>query len=133
MNKAQALQTFWASFGIPAFDENTVPDTKDIPDRYITYSVATGSMESVVNLTASIWELNTHSWQFVEETAETIGRVLEERDFTHMGINAPTIPLDEGRLYLTQGQPFSQRMADPGSELTRRIYLNVQAEFLTAY
>lgn len=131
MNKAQALQTFWESFGIPAFDENTVPDA--VPDKYITYSVATGSLDSVINLTASIWELNSTSWQFVEETAAIIAEVLERRDFSHMGIEAPSLPIDNGRVFLTQGAPFAQRMADPGSELTRRIILNVQAEFLTDY
>lgn len=131
MKKAQALQTFWESFGIPAFDENTTPDA--VPDRYITYSVATDSLGSVVNLTASIWELNSTSWRFVEETADTIAEALESRDFSHMGIETPTIPIDGGRLFLTKGSPFAQRMSDPGSDRTRRIYLNVQAEFLTAY
>ena len=131
MNKAQALQAFWSSFGLNAYDENTVPD--DAPKRYITYSVATDSMDRVVNLTASIWDQDTTSWAFVEETAETIAKALEERDLTRMGIQAPTIPLDTGRLFLTKGSPFAQRMEDPGSDLTRRIYLNIQAEFLTAY
>lgn len=130
MNKAQAIQAFWESFGLNAYDENTVPD--DAPDKYITYSVATDSLDRVVNLTASIWERNTTSWAFVEETAAEIARVIEERDFSELGTSAPSIPLENGRLFLTKGSPFAQRMADPSSDLTRRIYLNVQAEFLTA-
>lgn len=135
MKKSQALQQFWESFGIPAFDENTVPDFPGgkAPEKYITYSVSTGELGNVINLTASIWERNSTSWEFVETKAEEIAKAIEERDFSRMGINAPTIPLDNGRLYLTQGSPFAQRLADPGSDLTRRIYLNIQAEFLTAY
>lgn len=129
MNKAQAIQAFWSSFGLEAYDENTVPDK--IPDKYITYSVATDSLDRVVNLTASIWERNTNSWAFVEETADEIARVLEQRDFSNLGTAAPSIPIDNGRVFLTKGSPFAQRLADPGSDLTRRIYLNVQAEFLT--
>lgn len=131
MNKAQALQTFWSSFGIPAFDENTVPE--EIPDRYITYSVSTGSLGDVINLTASIWELNSTSWQFAEEKAEEIAEAIERRDYSRMGITAPSIPLDNGRLFLAKGAPFAQRMSDPGSDLTRRIYMNVQAEYYTEY
>lgn len=130
MNKAQAIQEFWASFGLEAYDENTVPD--QVPGKYITYSVATDSLDRVVNLTASIWELDTTSWAFVEEKAEEIGRALEQRDFTALGTNAPSIPIDGGRVFLTKGSPFAQRMADPGSDRTRRIYMNIQAEFLTA-
>lgn len=37
MNKAQAIQAFWESFGVPAYEESTVPDDAVMP--YITYSM----------------------------------------------------------------------------------------------
>jgi hypothetical protein len=42
MNKSQALQSFWESFGIPAYNEYTVPDNAEMP--YITYSVIIGKL-----------------------------------------------------------------------------------------
>ena len=37
MNKAQALDQFWNGFGIPAWDENTVPEDPAVRgERYIT-------------------------------------------------------------------------------------------------
>jgi hypothetical protein len=126
MNKSQALHQFWSGFGIPAWDENTVPEDDAIRgEKYIAYSVSTGSLDDVINLTAKIWDTNTTSWSFVEskaaEIAEHIARMVP-----------PTIPIDNGRLYITEGRPFSQRIPNP-DDLVRGVYINIQAEFLTAY
>ena len=123
MNKSQALDKFWNSFGIPAYDENTIPDNPG--ERYITYSVSTGRIEDVINLTGKIWEKNTTSWKFVEDKSSEIAYELATMD-------PPTISIDNGRLYLTMGTPFSQRLSDPDS-MARGVYINIQAEFLTAY
>lgn len=124
MDKTQTLHEFWSGFGIPAYDEQTVPD--DAGEKYITYSVATDSIGNVVNLTASIWDINTNSWDFVDMKAEEIAKAIAE-------MYPAAIKMDKGRLFLAKGNPFAQRMSDPSSDLVRRIYLNVQAEFLTAY
>lgn len=123
MKKAQALDTFWNSFGIPAYDETDVPGNAKMP--YITYSVGEDSLGSVVNLHANLWYYST-SWREITLKADEIAKKIVE-------MNPPSIPLDNGRLYLAKGTPFAQRMSEPGSDETRRIYINVQAEFLTAY
>jgi hypothetical protein len=123
MNKAQALDKFWNSFGIPAYDELTVPEEAVMP--YITYSVTTGRLEDVVNLSASIW-YHSQSWKDISLKAEEIAEKITK-------MMPPTIQIDNGRLYIALGDPFAQRMDDPSSDTVRRIYLNVQAEFLTAY
>jgi len=126
MDKAQALHQFWSGFGIPAWDENTVPDDDDIRgEKYIAYSVSTGSLDDVINLTAKIWDTNTSSWEFVENKAEEIAEYIAK-------MVPPTIPIENGRLYITKGKPFSQRLSNP-NELVRGNYINIQAEFLTAY
>lgn len=124
MNKAQALQKFWSGFGIPAYDETTIPENPGA--QYITYSVATASIENVVNLHAKIWDIGTNSWQFVEEKAEEIARTISE-------MNPPSIKLDNGRLYIAEGNPFGQRYQDDQSDTARCIYINIQAEYLAAY
>lgn len=134
MDKAQAIHEFWSGFGLRAFDETDVPDTiynpstgKEEPLQmpYITYEVSTDSLDNPITLFASLWYKST-SWAEVSRKAEQIAQAL-------VTMYPPSIPLDEGRLYLAKGTPFAQRMSDPDNELVRRIYLNVQAEFLTAY
>lgn len=122
MDKSQALDYFWSQFNIPAFDEASVPD--DTPFPYITYSVITDSLNNVVNLNASIWDKST-SWARISLKAEEIAQSLGENGYN-------IIKLDEGYVWLVKGVPFAQRMADPEKDI-KRIYLNVQAEFLTAY
>lgn len=123
MNKEQAIHTFWSGFGIPAYDEQTVPDNAKMP--YITYRVVTDSIGNVCNLTGSIWYRST-SWKEVSDKAAEVAQAVGQYGFTKL-------KLDDGYVWFTKGAPFAQRMSDPASDMIRRIYLNIQAEFLTAY
>ena len=123
MDKAQALQNFWESFGIPAYEQTTVPDTATMP--YITYSVSTDSLGNVVNMTASVWYHST-SWKDISIKTEQIAKRIVE-------MQPPAIKFDGGRLYIAKGTPFAQRMADPSDNMIRRMYINIQAEYLSAY
>ena len=120
MTKYQALQHFWSSFGIPAYESSTVPDTESRGDFYITYEAVTDSLNNAVPMSASIWKLNATSWSAVSEVAERISDAL---------IQVKTIPLDVGYLYITRGRPFAQKMSDE-DETVRRIYINIMAEYL---
>lgn len=117
MNKAQAIHSFWSGFGIPAYDETTVPDDAQMP--YITYNVVTGALDDALLMSGSIWYRDT-SWATVTAKADEIADAL----YT-------TIPIDGGGVYLTQGTPFAQRMSDPADDSIRRIYINLSAEFIT--
>lgn len=122
MNKSQALNQFWNSFDIPAYDENSVPDRTAFP--YITYTESLDSLGNVLMLTASIWDRGS-SWKFITDKQEEIAKKIGEHG--HF-----TIKIDEGYLYLVKGTPFAQRMSEPGND-TIRVYLNLMGEFLTAY
>ena len=121
MDKAQVIQEFWSSFDLPAYDENTVDENAEFP--YITYSVSTGSIDDYIVLTASLWYFST-SWKEITNKAEEI-----EQRLTKM--SPPAIKIDGGRAYFTKGTPFSQRMPEQSDDAVRRIYLQVNAEFLT--
>ena len=126
MNKAQAIHQFWSGFGIPAWDENTVPDDPEIRgEKYIAYNVSTGSLDDVMNLSGKIWDTNSNTWEYGEKKAEEIAEYIAT-------MNPPTIKIDKGRLYITEGRPFSQRIPNP-NEYVRGVLINIQAEFLTAY
>lgn len=132
MNKSQALDHFWNSFGLPAFDENSVPEKipdgqgnlVPLPFPYITYTNITDSLNNVVTLNASIWDRST-SWERISLKAEEMAKAIGE--YGHKSIK-----LDNGYVWFVKGSPFAQRMGDPEKDI-KRIYLNVQAEFLTAY
>ena len=118
MNKWQAIHAFWNSFGIPAYDETTVPDNHG--DFYITYQAVADSLDRALPMSASIWKLNTASWSDISQKLDQISFALE---------TVKTIPLDTGYLYITRGQPFAQRMQEE-NDTVRRIYINIMAEYL---
>lgn len=119
MTKAQAIHNFWSSFGIPAYENTTVND-EQVGDFYITYEVVTDSLDRAVPMSASIWKKNTMSWEEISQKAEEISDALTQ---------VYIVPMRVGYLYITRGTPFAQRMSDE-DESTRRIYLNIMAEYL---
>ena len=122
MDKGQAIHSFWSSFGLTAYDENSVPDNAEMPR--ITYNVSEDSIGNVVSMSGSLW-YKSDSWREIslkkDEIAEAIGYGLKN------------IKLDNGYLVIAKGVPFAQRMNDAADDSIRRYYINIQAEFLTAY
>lgn len=123
MDKFQALQSFWSSFGIPAYDENTVPTGDDKPAYpYITYDAVIGSLDTPVAMSASIWYYGS-SW------SQITTKLLEIE--AEIGRGGVTLPMDNGALWIKKGSPFAQRMSDT-NDMIRRIYINIEAEYFTA-
>lgn len=122
MTKGQAVQQFWESFGLTAYDETTVPD--DAPFPYITYTIQTDSFENEVMTTASLW-YRSYKWAEISEKAEEIAETIVK-------MNPPSIKIDGGRLYITKGVPFAQRVSE-SDDAIRHIVLNVNLEYLTEY
>ena len=117
MDKWQALQTFWSSFGITAYDENTVPDNAPYP--HITYNASTAELDEAVYLSASLW-YRSNSWAGISPKAEQIAE--------YIGGGAG-VKYDSGRLWITKGVPFAQRMPEESDLQVRRMVLQVNAEF----
>lgn len=120
MDKEQTVHSFWSGFDLPAYDEGTVPDDAVMP--YITYAVATDSIGFPVALTGSIWYKATE-WETISNKKDQIARSISG----HL-----SLPFEGGFLYLTKGTPFAQRLADPDDTI-RRIYINIMAEYLSAF
>ena len=121
MDKGQAYQSFWGSFGIPAYDENTVPDEATLP--YITYEEIEGNFEKSLYPSASVWYRDT-SWAAIEAKCKEIA--------AYIGYGGLTIPIDGGLMFIVQGSPFSYRASDDKDDI-RRKNINIAVEFFTAY
>lgn len=121
MDKGQKLNAFWNSFGWKAYDEQTVPDDAELP--YITYSFASDSLDTVVTMAASLWD-RSGSWERVTKMSDHISEVLGT-------LHPPTFTVDGGRIYITRGTPFAQRMSDATDAMIRRVYLNIEVEYFT--
>lgn len=120
MTKEQVIQFFWSSFGLPAYDENTVPETATMP--YITYESKTDSLGNVVSLSASLW-WRSKSWKDISEKADEINN--------YLSLGGKMIGIKNGSVWIQRGSPFSQRVPDPDDSI-RRININIQVEFISA-
>ena len=133
MNKQQAYNAFWKRFGVLAFEENAVPDDDTIQSMidaglakakypYITYQVLTSDIDNVLVPTASIWDKST-SWERVDLLANTIASEIARMT---------PIKIDEGRMFITTGSPFSQHQGQEDNSIKRNV-LTLGVEFLTSY
>ena len=121
MTKAAAIYQFWNSFGLTAYEENTVPDDATFP--YITYQLVTDSFDREIPLTASLW-YRSESWTGINAKTEEISQKISR--------GGKIISCDDGAIWLKRGQPFAQNMDDESDDLIKRKYLNITAEYLTA-
>lgn len=123
-DKEAALHQFWSGFTWAARDENTVPD--DAMSlyglHYITYNVATASLDEPVPLSADLWAKDT-SWAAITAKAEEISQAIT--------VGGKIIPFSGGYLWICRGVPFAQRLGDENDTI-RHISLNIMVEFLSA-
>lgn len=124
MTKEAALYNFWSMFGLPAYEENSVPTGEDGAEfPYITYQVVTDSFGNDVALTGSVWYRST-SWKEANAKAQEISDKISR--------GGVTLACDGGIIWLRRGVPFAQSMGDDSDDLIKRKYINLVAEFMTA-
>lgn len=123
MDRFQAQQEFWSSFGIPAYDARTVDYNAEMP--YITYDAVSSNIGAVKDVNASLWYRST-SWAEISRKAIEISRKVYEMP--------PSWEIDDGRIKfrVPEVSTFAQRGSDPDPNV-RKMILTVEVEFLTAY
>ena len=121
MTKAAAIYQFWNSFGLAAYEENSVPVGAAFP--YITDQLVTDSFDREVAAVASLW-YRSESWTAINAKTEEISQKISR--------GGKIIPCDGGAIWLKRGHPFAQSMGDESDDLIKRKYLNITAEFVTA-
>ena len=120
MDRWEAIHSFWASFAIPAYEENSVPNQNDTIFPYITYEAATAGFDGDVFGTASVWSRSS-SWLAADTIANTVYDRLKD--------GGVTIPYDGGMIWLTADTPFAQSMGDPDDDRIKRKRLAVVYHF----
>lgn len=119
MDRWQAQYSFWSSFGIPAYEENSVPAQAAFP--YITYEASASGFDENDYVSASIWTRST-SWKQADTLADTIEAAIE--------YGGKILLYNRGMIWVTAGEPFSQNMGDPNDSEVKRKLLSVTLHFV---
>ena len=112
LNKFSAQKVYWSSFGFPAYQEQTVPD--DVKFPYITYQTASGSLNGVVNVSASVYYKGT-SWASIMQEVLQMEKSIDRQVFIDGGIMKVRKPISN----------FAQPMSESGDTKIRRMLLTV--------
>lgn len=124
MNKEQAIDAFWNSFGLNAYDEGTVMGNKTTPEfPYITYNLSTDYIGNEVPMSASLW-YKSNSWKEVSEKAKEIGDAIS--------LGGVLLEYDNGVAWIKREVPFSQRAIEETNGSIRRVILQISAEYISA-
>ena len=124
MTKAAAWHAFWERFGVPVFEENSVPDGEDAPGfPRLTYQFGTDAFSDYgVALTVSLWYRDS-SWVPINAKTEEISSVI--------GRGGVTCPCDGGNFWITRGSPWALSMGDENDDLIKRKVFNVTVRWNT--
>lgn len=118
MDKWQAQQSYWSSFDLDAYDENTVPDDAVMP--YITYEAVSGSLDGVIPVSASLW-YRSNSWSAISQKQTEMSKTINRQ-----------VKIDGGYMKVRKSDTNeAQRMDEPSDKQVRRILLNVEIEFIS--
>lgn len=124
MTKTAAIYNFFHSFGLPAWEENSVPSGENEAELpYITYEVITDADFHVVQLNASVW-YRSSSW--VECNAKT------DEISAYVG-HGRVLACDGGALIFRKGTPFAQTLGLESDSMVKRKILAFEITFVTTY
>lgn len=129
MDKIQTLNTFWSSFGIPAFDGSTVPEFVEdqsgnlvkLQTPYITYDVSVDDFGNPRILNANLW-YRSSSWEEISQKEQEIAEYITR--------GGRMLAYDGGAMWIQRGTPWAQRMRDPSDDMMRLIVLTITIEYL---
>lgn len=119
MDKLQAYNNFWNSFGCNAYNEASTPEDAAMP--YITYEGAEDEFGHSLALTASLWNRSS-SWVTLVELKKQIEAAISR--------GGAMIQYDGGAFWIRKGSPWAQRMDDESDDSVKRIVMNLIVEFI---
>lgn len=125
MTKIEALYNFFSSFGIPAYEENSVyamADAGNAPSYpYLTCELKTDYFgQSDVTISCSLW-YRSMSWTDISAKAEEISAAL--------GRIGKLVDYDGGSILIMRSQPWATYMGDDSDDMVKRIVLNLNLRY----
>lgn len=123
MTKAAAIYNFFSSFGIPAYEENSIYDTtEELNFPYLTYELKSDSWNDGQNVPVSV------SLWYREHTLTNINAKTEEISHT-IGYIGTMIEFDGGKILITRGHPFAQTAGQDADDLVKRKIISLSFRF----
>lgn len=126
MKKWEAIYSFFSSFNVPAFEENSVPTGSEKPNYpYIVYELNQGGFDANADnaLSFSIIDKNysfVPSYELMQEIADSIG-------------DGKIYEIDNGYLKIKQGSPWAQNQREPNDNTVRRLYSVILVTYYTSH
>ena len=128
MTKAAALYQFFSSFGLTAYEEDSVyamamqGQAPSYP--YLTYEGITDYFgdQSDTPLSFSLW-YRTSSWTEVNAKSQQISAAI--------GRVGTIITCDGGYILIKRSSPWAKNMGDDSDDMIRRNYHNLSVRFYT--
>lgn len=119
MDKWQAQYAFWSSFGLSAYEENSVPTGEDRPAYpYLTYQAVDAPFDNDAPVTASIWTQG-YTWEQADTLANTVMTALKN--------GGKVQSYSGGMIWFTADNV--QSMGDPENDTIKRKLLSLVAHF----
>lgn len=125
MTKDAVIQSFFESFGIPAYPSASVPTSGSEKPTfpYITYTASTDSGLERTIVNASVW-YRSESWAGLNAKVNTISQ------YVGTGL---TVECDGGGIIIRKGSPFAQPMGDDSDNMIKRKILIFEFLYATTY
>ena len=120
MDRWEAQYAFWSSFGVPAYEVNSVPDADEVVFPYITYEAASARFDGNAMINPSIWTSSTSLL-----TADNLADLIESR----LKNGGELVAYDGGAIWITAEDPFAQNKGDPDDDRIKRKVLSVTLHF----
>lgn len=126
MKKWEAIHTFFKSFGIPAYEENSVPTGKDKPAYpYIVYEMQQGGFDPDNDVALSFYiidkmETFAPSYEIMDTIAEFIG-------------DSKLYEIDNGYVRIKAGTPWAQNQRDGADNTIRRLHSIIMVTYYTSH
>ena len=117
-NALSALNTFWNSFEVPAYEVATIPEDVEMP--YITYE---GSVDNFGNEIATNVNLyyKGKSWKAITQKLDEIDDAISDGVYVNFG--------NKKSLLIRKANPFAQPVPED-DEQVRRYILNLTYEYI---
>lgn len=122
MTKEGALYNFFNSFGITAYEENTVPSEKEIQWPYLTYQVVTDDLDGNGALMTMQLFYRSDSWLLINAKADEISKTISD---------GKRLSCDDGYIMIYKSSPFSQNRAAEEKNIRAKV-INITADYITS-